>query len=375
MKKAVIVLPTYNESENIEDMITLILAEQAKVKDWEINVLVSDSNSPDGTAGIVSKIIKTGKKVSLLNVKERGIGIGLVLGYKHAVNQMGADAVIQMDADMQHDPKEIPNFLKAIDEGHDFVQGSRFITGGKNELEWYRRFFSRSANIVSRYLLGIKKVHEFTTSYRAFTKNLFLKINLDDIPWQGTSFVFQPAFLYAAYRAKAKITEIPIVFVDRSRGISKMQIIRYIMDLLVFGVRTRIKYHSQMIKFGMVGTTGFIINTLGLEIFVKLGFHPATSGAFGAELAIISNFILNNFWTFNERKIHPKNIPLKFIQFNTTSFGAIVIQWLSIWTGVFFFGLSFYRIAYIIGVGIGMFWNYTMYSRVIWSKKTDIQKS
>ncbi len=373
MKKAVVVLPTYNESENIEDMITLILAEQEKISDWELFILVSDSHSPDGTGDIVKKINKVNKKVELLDVRERGIGVGLVMGYKYAVNVMKSDAVIQMDADLQHDPKEIPNFLKAINRGYDFVQGSRFIHGGKNELEWYRRFFSRSANIVSRILLGIRNVHEFTTSYRAFTRDLFLRINLDDIPWKGTSFVFQPAFLYAASRAHAKFFEIPIVFVDRNRGISKMQILKYIFDLLLFGIKTRMKRHKRIIKFGVVGTIGFLLNTTGLEVFVKSGLHPAMAGAMGAEIAIISNFILNNFWTFKENKIHIKNIPLKFIQFNTTSVGAILIQAGTIWTGVHFFGFEHYRYAYLVGVLIGMFWNYTMYSRVIWSKKTDNQ--
>lgn len=366
MKKAVVVLPTYNERENIEDIITLILAQQKKIANWELFILVSDSHSSDGTQDVVRNLQDINHHIQLLDVSERGIGVGLFRGYEYAFSKMAADAVIQMDADLQHDPKEIPNFLSAIDQGYSFIQGSRFIPGGKNELEWYRRFFSWSANWYSRILMGIYSVHEFTTSYRAFTKELFGKLDLSEIPWRGKSFVFQPAFLYACVSQGAKIKEIPIVFVDRSRGLSKMQIIQYIRDLSLFGIRVRLKKSSRIIKFAIVGTIGFIINTIGLEVFVKFGLHPALSGALGAEAAIVSNFLLNNFWTFRERKINFARMPLKFLQFNTTSVGAIIIQSLTIWLGVTLFGFYTYRISYLFGVGLGLFWNYFMYSRVIW---------
>jgi len=366
MKKVVVVLPTYNESENIEDMITLVLAQQKKVKDWELFVLVSDSHSPDGTGDVVNKIKKNNDHVELLDVKERGIGVGLLKGYEYAFNKMDADAIIQMDADLQHDPKEIPNFLRAIDEGYSFVQGSRFIQGGKNELEWYRRFFSRAANLYSRILMGVYRVHEFTTSYRAFTKELFNRLDFAKIPWRGKSFLFQPAFLYACLNQGAKVKEIPIVFVDRSRGLSKMEIVHYILDLSLFGIRVRYKKSGRFLKFCVVGTIGFIINTMGLELLVRLNIHPALAGGIGAEAAIISNFFLNNFWTFQEKKIALKHLPLKFLQFNTTSFGALLIQIVTIFIGVTLTGMGTYRIFYLLGVGLGLFWNYFMYSRVIW---------
>lgn len=366
MKKVVVVLPTYNESENIEDMLVLVLAQQKKIKNWELFVLVSDSHSPDGTGDLVRRLENTNSHVELLDVEERGIGVGLLKGYEYAFNKMEADAVIQMDADLQHDPKEIPHFLCAIDQGYSFVQGSRFIKGGRNELEWYRRFFSWSANLYSRVLMGVYKIHEFTTSYRAFTKELFAKLDLSEIPWKGKSFLFQPAFLYTCIYQGAKVKEIPIVFIDRSRGLSKMEIVQYIIDLSLFGIRVRLKKSLRFLKFCVVGTIGFIINTIGLEFLVQGHFHPALAGGIGAELAIISNFLLNNFWTFKEKKIIFGKMPIKFLQFNTTSFGAVIIQSTTIWLGVTFWGFYTYRIFYLLGVGLGLFWNYLMYSRVIW---------
>lgn len=122
-------------------------------------------------------------------------------------------------------------------------------------------------------------------------------------------------------------------------------------------------------KFVVVGGIGFVINTVMLEIFVQLfGFSPALGSAIGAEFAIISNFFLNNAWTFKERKIEQGKTFQKLLQFNTTSLGAIAIQASSVWLGTHIFGEPQYRFFYIIGVSIGLIWNYIMYSKVIWKK-------
>jgi dolichol-phosphate mannosyltransferase len=379
MKKIVIILPTYNEKENIEDMVKLVLTAGAKIPGWKIEVLVSDSHSPDGTGKIVEKLNQKEKNVYLLDVKERGIGIGLVKGYQYAFDKLEADAVIQMDADLQHNPEELPAFIKALDRGYEFVQGSRFVMGGANKLEWYRQVLSRGANIVSGILLGINQVHEFTASYRAFTKELFKRINMDEIPWRSSSFIFQPAFLFAAVAVLARITEVPITFIDRERGYSKMEYIRYMLDILFFGARMRIKKSERVIKFATVGTIGFVVNTIAFKIFdvvftrsplLKL-LGPANTYALafalGAEIAIASNFILNNRWTFkSEQIVGIRRALLKYIQFNITSLGAVIIGSTTMWIGVNLFGAAMRDIYYIAGIGISLFWNYTMYTRVIW---------
>lgn len=379
MKKLVVILPTYNEKENIVDMINLILSQGGKIPNWEVEVLVSDSHSPDGTGKIVEKISEKDRKVHLLDVKIRGIGVGLLKGYEYAFDKLRGDAILQMDADLQHDPKEIPNFIQSLDEGFEFIQGSRFIKGGENRLEWYRKIFSWGANFVCGTLLNIRRIHEFTASYRAFTKELFKRIDIEKIPWRGKSFIFQPAFLFAASEAKAKMKEIPIVFTDRKRGYSKMEIIKYILDILSFGVRVRIKKSKRFLKFAIVGTIGFIINTIAFKLLdISLTHSPiirllgeantyALAFALGAEIAITSNFILNNRWTFKSEKITGlKKTFFKYLQFNGTSLGAIAIGTLVMWTGVSLFGASLRDIYYIAGIGIALFWNYTMYTRVIW---------
>lgn len=370
MRKVVIVIPTYNEKENIRELINKILDQKKKIKDFSLNILVSDSHSTDGTLELVKNLSKENPAVFLLDVKERGIGVGLLKGYQYAVENLKADIIMQMDADLQHNPEDIPRFLKEFKNGVNFVQGSRFIKGGANKLEWYRQLFSWGANLMARFLMGIWEVHEFTTSYRAFSADLFRKIDFSNIPYKGRSFVFQPAFLYAAISKGAKVKEVPIVFIDRKRGFSKMDILSYIKDLLTFSLKVRIKKSERFLKFALIGTLGLVINTLILKILVEyFSFHPASANTLGAEAAIISNFIFNNLWTFNDRKITlPKKLFLKFLQFNLTSLGAIVISTTVIWLGVYLFGKENYMIYYFLGIAIATIWNYFMYSTVIWRK-------
>lgn len=368
-KKVVVVIPTYNEKENISELIKRVLAQEKKVKGFEIYVLVSDSHSPDKTGEVVEKISKKNKKVRLLDVKKRGIGVGLKKGYEFAFSKMGADIVLQMDGDFSHNPNDIKKLLQPFKEGFNFSQGSRFIKGGRNELEWHRRFFSYMANMITRFLVD-GKIHEFTTSFRAFNRKIYEEIDFKKVPWKGKSFIFQPAFLYAGIKAGAKIKEVPIVFVDRRKGYSKMATLSYIKDLLMFGLNIKVKKSKRFLKFCCVGFTAFFVQTLFFEIF-RRRMVPENANVVAAEISIVVNFLLSNFWTFNDYKIKLKKLPFKFIQFNVTVFGSIVIQWLTIRTGRMLFGEGVFVIYffYIIGVGIGLVWNYFFYNKLIWKTK------
>jgi len=370
MKKVVVVIPTYNEKDNISSLIETIFEIIKKIKGYDFYLLVSDSHSPDGTGNVVREIRKMNKKVKLLDVRQRGIGIGLKKGYDFAIEKMGADIILQMDADFSHDPKDIRKILEPFGQGYNFSQGSRFVKGGRNNLEWYRQVFSWGANLVTRFLLDCWNIHEFTTSFRAFDKDVYKKMDLSDIPWKGTSFVFQPAFLYAAVRSGAKIKEVPIVFIDREKGYSKLAAVEYIKDLVGFGLRMRIKKSKRFLKFCMVGFTAFFVQTFFFEIFRK-SMNPENATAIAAEISIIVNFIGSNFWTFSDYKLSLKRVPFKFLQFNVTVLGSVVIQWVTIRVGRSFFGESTFVIYvfYILGVGIGLIWNYFFYNKLIWKTK------
>lgn len=369
MEKVVIILPTYNESEIISTTINEVAKNISNITNFDICILVVDSDSPDGTGKIVEDLGQIDKKINLLTVKERGLGLGLVKGYEYAFNNFGASIILQMDADMQHDPADIHKLLKPFNEGYDFVQGSRFIKGGGNNLEPHRKFLSWAANLVARLLFGAYRTHEFTTSFRAFRKNVWQKIDFSRVPHRGKSFVFQPAFLYAVLKQGVEVKEVPIIFTDRKKGYSKMDMFQYSYELLRYGLKERAKKHSKFIKFCIVGTSGALIQSIIYAIF-KSTIDPSLAIMFGAELAIINGFYWNNRWTYRDRRIVGNKIK-KFLQYNAGSLGSLLIQGATVKTGTIFFGRS-QLIDWLfaaLGIGVGLIWNFIFYSKVVWKKK------
>ena len=371
MKKLVVVSPTYNEKDNIAELINSVLSQEEKIKKkWSLEILISDSHSLDGTREIVEKLAKKDPRVHLLDVEKRGIGIGLLKGYQYAFTELKADAILQMDSDLQHNPADMEKFVVELDKGFGFVQGSRFITGGANDLQWYRRFFSWSANLVARILMGIMEIHEFTTSFRAFTKEVFAKIDIDKIPWQGKSFIFQPAFLYAAIESGANIKEVPIIFTDRERGYSKMNTAAYIFDLILFSLKVRVKRSKRILKFLVIGGIGLLIDTLLFFSFsLFFNISRVISQQISAEAAIISNFIGNNQWTFSERKArNKKDLLKKFLMFNLTSaIGVLFIRCSAIYLLDSQFGK--HPANFFLATLLLLLWNFTVYSKIIWKSK------
>ncbi len=368
MRKVVILLPTYNEKEIIETTIGEVIKYISKITDFNICVLIVDSVSPDGTGKIVEEISKKDNRVELLSVKERGLGLGLVKGYEYAFNKLGAEIVLQMDADLQHNPADIPKLLAPFNKDYDFVQGSRFIKGGGNNLEPHRRFLSWAANLTARILFGALGIHEFTTSFRAFRKRVWQKIDFSRVPHRGKSFIFQPAFLQAVLQQNIKIIEVPIIFTDRRKGYSKMDMVQYSYELLRYGLKIRTKMHAKFIKFCIVGTSGALIQSIIYGLFKEI-IHPSGAIMIGAELAIINGFIWNNRWTYRDRQIIGNKMG-KFIQYNVGSLGSLVIQGATVGIGIAMFGRSQLTDWFFacLGIGIGLIWNFVFYSKVVWKK-------
>lgn len=363
-----VILPTYNERENILAMLDGIGTAGRSIPHHTLTVLVIDDQSPDGTADVVRAYQKAQKNIIVLSKKKEGLGSALLYGMNYALDVLHADGIIQMDADLSHDPASLPAFVSALDNGADFVVGSRYIPGGSipSNWAWYRKVFSVVGNSIVRFGLGYSRVHDWTGGYRAY-KSAFARHARGELgEYQG--YVFQIAYLHKSIQRGAKVTEIPIHFTDRRFGHSKIAPSQYIRDVLSYVIHQRFAQTMQgpFRKFLVVGAVGFVINTVVLELAVRGGFHPALGSAAGGELAILSNFILNNSWTFGQRKIRGVRAVGKFFQFNMTSLGALAIQAATVWIGTTLFGVFLYRWFYLVGVGIGLVWNYAMYSNVIW---------
>lgn len=231
-RKIVVVAPTFNEEGNIGSFIASVLAQ-------DVELLISDSHSPDGTALIVKHMAKKDKRVHYLDVKERGLGLGLIKGIDYAVEKLKADAIITMEADLSNDPKQIPEFINGL-KNFDVVIGSRYVKGGKiTNWSWWRKAFSYGANTILRILAWTTKTHEFTNLYRAFTKEVWL--DLRPKIKMHTGWLFVPAFAFEALNSNYKIIEQPIVYFDRFGGKSKMKTLSYTKNLLHYGIKYRLK--------------------------------------------------------------------------------------------------------------------------------------
>lgn len=270
-KRAVIIIPTYNERENISRLIPTLEKIFAEVKNWDMHVLVVDDSSPDDTASVVKAFTKKNKNIHLLtNPTKSGLGHAYLTGMEEAFKNLDADAVFEFDADFSHDPTKIPLFLKRLDAGDDMVLGSRYIKGGGIPDDWglHRKILSVIGNIFIVLVFTDFRIRDWTGGYRAITKRVYDAVKNDMKDPKFSGYTFQVGFLRHAVNRGFKISEVPFHFVDRKIGKSKMGS-ETIINTLRFVVITRLAefIHSRIFKFGVVGFLGFVINTVGLFIF------------------------------------------------------------------------------------------------------------
>lgn len=212
--KSLVIVPTYNERENIAPLLDRLLA-----LPWRVDVLIVDDNSPDGTAGIVVERQKTEPRLHLLQRPGKlGLGSAYRDGFRFALDH-GAEHIFEMDADFSHDPDAIGRFLEAIQDA-DIVLGSRYIPGGRVENWPFSRWLlSYSANLYSRFVTGLP-VADATGGFKCFRRRALEGVRLDAVRSEG--YGFQIEMSYRCWRRGFRIREIPITFVDRRAGVSKM---------------------------------------------------------------------------------------------------------------------------------------------------------
>jgi dolichol-phosphate mannosyltransferase len=214
-KKALVIVPTYNERENVSQIVPAILAQ-----DPSLEVLVVDDGSPDGTGAVADEMAAADPRVHAIHrAGKLGLGTAYIAGFKWALARDYA-LVFEMDADFSHPPERIPDFLRAI-ENADLVLGSRYLNGQINVVNWpmSRLFLSYSANIYARAVTGLQ-LFDATGGFKCFRREVLEAINLDDVKSNG--YAFQIEMSFRAWKKGFRLVEIPIVFVDRTQGSSKM---------------------------------------------------------------------------------------------------------------------------------------------------------
>lgn len=220
--KTSIVIPTYNEKENISILIPQIMEVfKQNGGSKEGKIVVVDDNSPDGTPEVVKKFMKRYKNVFLLERKMKsGLGSAYITGFGYALDKLDADIIFEMDGDCSHDPMDISRFLAEFKNGYDVVVGSRYIKGGDiPDWGFYRRLISKGGNFFARTVAGIP-LHDCTSGYRAIRASILREIDLDELNVDG--YAFQISLLHALLVSDAKVKEIPITFRVRRSGESKL---------------------------------------------------------------------------------------------------------------------------------------------------------
>ena len=215
-----LILPTYNEAENVEPIVRAAGEVLARASPDGYQVLVVDDGSPDGTGAIADRLARECSWVEVLHrTSKNGIGPAYLAGFRHALDR-GAGFVMEMDSDFSHDPADLARLLAAVHGGADLALGSRYVPGG-GVSDWglLRRLISEGGSAYARLVLGIA-VRDLTGGFKCFRREVLEAIHFDGVRSRG--YAFQVELTYRAVRAGFRVVEVPIVFRDRQRGQSKM---------------------------------------------------------------------------------------------------------------------------------------------------------
>lgn len=361
--KICFVLPTYNEEENIENIIKQILEKAVHQNAHTFSILVVDDNSSDDTQSIVKRLISLNQNIHLISGQKKGLGDAYKRGFAFALDDLNADLIFQMDSDGQHDASLIPNFINHIEEGKDVIIGSRFIEGGTMpDFSFYRLLLSKVGNLLVRYVGGITQVRDCTSGYRAIRASYLKELDFSYLSTRGYS--FQSSLICDLAWRGADIFEIPIEFSSRKGGDSKLALrdqIEFLLNIPRLGFRNT----KDFIKYSLVGMSGVFVN-LGLYTLLTRYYEVSELLAplISIESALISNFILNNFWTFGKRTTQSR-IRVRFLKFHIASGVSALINY-SVFLTLFLVFQLYDILANLIGIALAAIVNYLINSNWTW---------
>jgi dolichol-phosphate mannosyltransferase len=325
--KVVIIVPTYNEGGNIVALITALQSQFQHLR-HDMHILVVDDNSPDGTADLVRQEMaaQAGRNanVHLITGTKAGLGAAYIRGMRHALNELGAAAVFEMDADFSHDPADVPRLLEVLETSADFVIGSRHVKGGSIPAEWsiWRKLNSAGGNWVARYVAGLYGIRDCTAGFRAISGVILRQIDFSTLRVKG--YAFQVALLHQAVTLGAVVKEVPVDFVDRKLGSSKLGL-RDIVEFILNAWWIRMRALQTFIRFALVGASGTIVNLGAFSVLLHSGLNKFIASPLAIELSIVWNFLINNYWTFKDRKTRDR-AAIKGVKFNLVSLVSLGVS-------------------------------------------------
>ncbi len=364
-----------------------IFAAVSEAHNWDVHILVVDDTSPDKTYETVKKMMVHQKNLHLLvNPEKAGLGGAYLKGMKYAFGELQADYIFEFDADGSHDPERIPYFLAKLDDGFDFVIGGRYSNGGSIDPNWplLRKFYSVVGNIVIMIVLTDFRIRDWTSGYRAISRAVYEAVVPEMSGERFSGYTWQIGFLHKAVRKNFKICEVPIHFVDRKIGQSKLGS-EYIKNTLLYIFKARLDeiINARICKLLVAGGCGALAQLISFSL-LRASVMAAENwlqiaNIISIELGIFTTFVINNLWTFRDRKLEDKQLIPQFLKVNVSSLGSIGIQVLTMWLGKTLFGLGEIwtwvvtirreNIYQVIGIVLGMMLNFYIYSKFIWKEK------
>lgn len=380
--RAVIVIPTYNEAEGLERTVAAVHAVAERVRDYHVELLVVDGNSPDGTAGLARRLAARYPRLHVLvEPCKSGLGGAYLRGMRYAVDELSADYLFEFDADLSHDPQKIPEFLRRLSKGADFVVGTRYTAGGGIPADWapHRKFLSVVGNRVIRLALG-RRVSDWTGGFRGFHRRHFERLEAELRPYRG--YTFQTAFLHKALQNGARVSEVPYRFAERRTGRSKLGP-EYARDLLAYLVRERLRGFAaglgallrgegpRAARMLLVGGLGVLVHLACLRLLVEVArLGPVAANLIAGQVAVLSNFAWNDRWTFADRRRRGlAALGRRYARFALGSvLGVAVVQTGAIWLGQELFGRAGYLLYWGVGTALLFLWNYALSSRLVWRR-------
>ena len=351
-----IIIPTYNERENLPLLVQKV-GESLKGVKYEL--IIVDDNSPDGTGKLADELSKKFKTLKSLHRKEKkGLASAVVYGLKH----VRAPTVCVMDADLQHPPEKILELLAKINGGADIAIASRYVRkGGVKRWGKRRRFISRGAEFLSR--LTVPRVQGLTDPLSGFFA--FRRETVSDVELNPVGFKILLEILVKG--TWEKIAEVPYVFGKRIHGKSSLgfrehfNYLRHLLRLMRAGGEA-----SRFLKFCLVGSSGVAVNLGLLWILTEVaGLFYLVSAAFSIETSILSNFVLNELWTFRDRARSARGILKRALKFNMICVTGLVINLAILAALTELFGV-YYMISALFGIAAATLWNYVMSAMWTW---------
>jgi len=350
-----IVIPTYKERENLPELFDRIFKVFDQLNGY-CEIIIVDDNSNDGTKEYANKIWRHPVTV-LVRKHEKGLATACVLGFKHAKG----NKIIVMDGDLQHPPEKILEMVSKLENSADVVIGSRYFgdgTAGSFGLK--RKIISKGAGLLFNSFFPDIKTTDTQSGFFGFRKKVIKNVDLKPRGYK----ILLEILVHGNYK---KIEEIGFTFGERQKGKSKLgffTIFSYLSHL----------YHllwssgkmKTMLQFFFVGFTGVFVNLGSLYIFTNMGLYYVVSGVIAVELSLITNFLINRFWTFKKEAKTVKLFRSLYRDHLIRSIGILIkISCLFILTEIF--GL-FYIISMLIGIGIATMWNFLGNIRWVWKK-------